>query len=285
MDISIALKLLRNQEIQILDAIDFICSKMKIQWWLDGGTCLGALRHGGFIPWDDDIDIGMLRSDYERFCELAPRELPEGFSLHVSCNTEGYAAMFAKVYKDGTRFENQEGRDAGSAMGIFVDIFPYDYLYEDSKLRAKQISQAARAQRGSYLYYSNTINVPHKGVLGSIEKAGCRLLHAIVRIGTKDPHKYQREFDSSIPDSSTGALSEDCLTLAWPNMDPVPVDDILPTAKASFEGKLYPVPRRAEKYLTVMYGDWETVPAPEDRHTHLPLLIDFGNGEIWESDD
>ncbi|WP_293845701.1 LicD family protein [uncultured Parolsenella sp.] len=279
-----ALSRLKTEELSILDAIAVACEANDITWWLDGGTCLGAMRHEGFIPWDDDIDIGMLRSDYDRFCELAPEELPEGFSLHTSDNTGGYAAMFAKVYKDGTRFENQEGRDAGSSMGIFVDIFPYDCLYEDQGLRAKQISRASRAQRRSYLYHSNAITVPHKGMLGSIEKAGCKLLHAIERISTKDPHNFQREFNSSIPDQSIGAISEECLTLAWPNMDPMPVDDILPTAKASFEGEIYPVPRRAEKYLTVMYGDWKTIPAPEERHTHLPLLIDFGNGEIWESD-
>lgn len=285
MNIEDAFLRLKREELSILDAVAVVCEANGITWWLDGGTCLGAMRHEGFIPWDDDIDIGMLRSDYDRFCELASEELPGGFSLHTSDNTDGYAAMFAKVYKDGTRFENQEGRDAGSLMGIFVDIFPYDYLYEDQKLRSKQISRASRAQRGSYLYHSDTITVPHKGALGSIEKIGCKLLHAIERAGTKDPHKYQREFNSSIPDPSIGAISDECLTLAWPNMDQVPVDDILPTAKASFEGKLYPVPRRVEKYLTVMYGDWETIPAPEDRHTHLPLLIDFGNGEIWESDE
>lgn len=279
-----ALSRLKTEELSILDAIAVACEANDITWWLDGGTCLGAMRHEGFIPWDDDIDIGMLRSDYDRFCELAPEELPEGFSLHTSDNTGGYAAMFAKVYKDGTRFENQEGRDAGSSMGIFVDVFPYDYLYEDPSLRAKQIYKASHAQRGSYLYHSNSITVPHKGALGSIERVGCIILHAIEKATTRDPHKYQREFNSSIPDSNIGALSHECLTLAWPNMDPVSVKDILPTSRAVFEGKTYPVPNQVKKYLTIMYGDWETIPAPEDRHTHLPLLIDFGNGEIWESD-
>ena len=140
MNDSEALLHLQAAELKILDAIASLCFKFNINWWLDGGTCLGAMRHGGFIPWDDDIDIGMMRSDYERFCELAPRELQSGFSLHNSRNTDSYAAMFSKVYMDGTRFENQEGRDAGSAMGIFVDIFPYDNLYIDAKLRARFVS-------------------------------------------------------------------------------------------------------------------------------------------------
>lgn len=283
MNDSEALLRLQAAELKILDAIASLCAKFDIDWWLDGGTCLGAMRHNGFIPWDDDIDIGMMRSDYERFCELAPKELQPGFSLHNSRNTDCYAAMFSKVYMDGTRFVNQEGRDAGSAMGIFVDIFPYDYLYVDANLRARQIKTASFAQRLSYLYHSGSISVPHKGMLGEIEKAGCILLHVIEKVRCRDPRQYQNRFDSAVGDDSVGQISNECLTLAWPNMDPVVVDDILPASQAKFEGRSYPVPRSTERYLSIMYGDWRSIPAPEDRHTHLPLLIDFGDGQIWES--
>lgn len=284
MDSATALARVKKNELSILEAISGLCEANSIQWWLDGGTCLGALRHKGFIPWDDDIDIGMLRPDYDRFCELALSELPQGFSLHTARNTSGYAPMFAKVYKDGTRFENKEGRDAGSSMGIFVDVFPYDCLYEDAGMRARQIALASGAQRRSYLYHSGTISVPHRGVVGAVERVGCHVLHAVEKMMTKDPAKYQDQYDRAIPIPSNGAIGSECLTLAWPNMDPVPIDEILPVSFADFEGQLYPVPRLAEKYLTTMYGDWRSIPAPEDRHTHLPLLIDFGDGEVWEAE-
>lgn len=279
-----ALSRLKMTELSILEVIAELCETNEISWWLEGGTCIGALRHKGFIPWDDDIDIGMLRSDYERFCQLAAEKLPEGYSFHNSKNSVGYAFMFAKVYKDGTRFENQELREAGSTMGIYVDIFPYDRLYEDDKLRAKQIRAAYSAQLRSYLYHSKTITVPHRGVLGTLERAGCRVFHAIERSKTKDCGCYQAIFDKAIPNPNLGKISNECLTLAWPHMDPVPVDEILPASQAYFEGKPYPVPRLAEKYLTTMYGDWRQIPDPEDRHTHLPLLLDFGNGEVWEKE-
>lgn len=283
MNDDVVLDRLKHVQLSILHSISSVCDAHDIKWWLDGGTCLGAMRHKGFIPWDDDIDIGMMRSDYDRFCNIAPAELPDGFSFHDSRNSPGYAAMFCKVYKDGTLFENQEGRDSGSAMGIFVDVFPYDLLYEEPELRSRQLKLALNAQRRSYLYHSGNITVPHRGFLGSVEKVGCKALHFIERASNKDPLEYQRQFNRAIPDSSVGAVGRECLTLAWPNMNPISVDDIFPLAQAEFEGELYPVPRLTDKYLTTMYGDWRAIPKEEDRHTHLPLLIDFGNGEIWES--
>ncbi len=278
-----ALRKLQSIELEILEVIADFCLKNSITWWLDGGTCLGAMRHNGFIPWDDDVDIAMLREDYDRFCDLAATGLPNGYSLHTSANTEGYAALFAKVYKDGTRFENQEGRDAGSSMGIFVDVFPYDRLYADAKLRRAQIFRASLAQKRSYLYHSRTIRVPHKGLIGEFEKFGCNIMHGLERVWSKGPDTYQLLFDSCAPDSGKGDVSDDCLTLAWPNMNPVPVQEIEPLIDALFEEHTFPVPRLTDKYLTNMYGDWRQIPTPEDRHTHLPLLLDFGDGCFWEA--
>lgn len=100
---------------------------------MDSGTVLGAKRHGGFIPWDDDIDVGMLRTDYDRFIRLSQSGFIEGYSVHTPDNTEGFAGMFAKIYKDGTSFDTEETLYAGLKQGIFIDIFPYDYLPADQK--------------------------------------------------------------------------------------------------------------------------------------------------------
>lgn len=276
-----ALKKLQTAELEILQVVQDFCDKNGIRFFIDGGTLLGAVRHGGFIPWDDDIDIGMLREDYDKFCKLAEDGLPKGYSLHTSRNSKGYAALFAKVYKDGTVFENQEGRDAGSSMGIFVDVFPYDRLYEDDSLRKRQISDASTAQKRCYLYHSTSITVPHRGLVGSLEKACCRILHRLERARVEDPVVYQRMFDGSVPNPEKAAVTNECLTLAWPNMEPVDLADIFPTVDVAFEDRKFPAPRKVEEYLSNMYGDWREIPKPEDRHTHLPLYVDFGDGTQW----
>lgn len=283
MDSTKALRKIQETELSILETISRFCDENGIRFFIDGGTLLGAVRHGGFIPWDDDIDIGMLREDYDKFCKLAEDGLPEGYSLHTSQNSKGYAALFAKVYKDGTVFENQEGRDAGSSMGIFVDVFPYDRLYEDGSLRRTQIKSASMAQRRCYLYHSTTISVPHRGLLGLLEKACCRILHRLERARVADPAVYQQMFDDSVPSSEKALVTSECLTLAWPNMDPFDLADIFPTVDVAFEGRKFPAPRKAEEYLGNMYGNWREVPKPEDRHTHLPTYVDFGDGTQWKA--
>lgn len=278
-----ALKRLQMVELEILLAISEFCNRNNITWFLDGGSALGAARHKGFIPWDDDVDIAMLREDYDRFCELAQHGLPKGYSLHTVRNTDGFAALFAKVYKDGTRFENLESREAGLNQGIFVDVFPYDRLPKGLDDRRRVISRASCAQKLSYIYHSKRVTVPHTGALGMAELLACRVAHYALRVLVHDRGRFLDVFDRALA-ATLAEPSDECLSLVWPNMDPIPLDYLVPTSSAQFEGHVFPVPHDLEFYLENMYGDWQQIPRPEDRHTHLPLLIDFGDGFVWESE-
>ena len=233
---------MQSAELSILLAISDVCERAGIQWWMDSGTALGAMRHRGFIPWDDDIDVGMMRGDYDRFLEIAPESLPEGYSVRTSRNTPGFAPLFAKVYLEGTLFETQETREAVLEQGIFVDVFPYDYLCSDEKSRGCQISKAVKAQRMSYLYHSKSINVPHAGILGAVERIGCGVVHYAERIFVRDPRKFQDSYDAAAICDNRSMLSNEVLSLVWPQMKPLPNSDYLPCALAKFEGYLLPCP-------------------------------------------
>lgn len=266
------------KELEILDVVSGFCDAHGLTWWLDSGTALGAIRHQGFIPWDDDIDIGMIREDYDRFVELAATQLPTGYSLHVPQNTDHYAPMFAKVYKDGTHFLSQEIIDARGDQGIFIDIFPFDRLSMEPSVRAWQISQAKLWQRFSYLYHSRNVIIPGRSPLTrAIQRAACIILHGALHSFSSES-RIRRRYQSVV-DRSRSMESSDYLPLAYPYNDPFPYDVLIPTRPCSFEGRTFPVPGKAEDYLALMFGDtWNELPPPGERKTHAPLVLDFGDG-------
>ena len=120
--------LLRRQQMRMLDIlleVDRICREHGIRYWLSSGTLIGAVRHGGFIPWDDDLDIEMMRADYLRLMQVLPRELPDWLALQHADTDEYYFYFYAKVRDRRSRM--LETLDYGRQLkeqGIFIDIFP-----------------------------------------------------------------------------------------------------------------------------------------------------------------
>lgn len=281
MDQHEALHRLQAEELEILLALASFCAEHDITWFMMSGTALGAARHAGFIPWDDDVDVGMLRGDYDRFCALAAHGLPAGFSLHTAENTPGFAALFAKVYRDGTVFETAETADAGCAQAIFVDVFPLDRVPADAAACSRLLRSATLWQRASYLYHSGHITVPHHGVLGAAERLACRLAHHVVRAALA-PERIHARFDA-LADRGPAPVGsrERYVALSWPYVEPIEKDVLVPPSTATFEGHELPVPARCEEYLTTWYGDWRQLPPPEARHTHLPRRLVFSDGSSW----
>lgn len=109
----------------ILRDVDKLCRENNIEYWVESGTLLGAVRHKGFIPWDDDIDIGMERSSYEKFLAIANKYLPEDLFLQNAQLDSGVEYSWTKVkHKNSKLVENGNNK---CHEGIFIDIFPYDY--------------------------------------------------------------------------------------------------------------------------------------------------------------
>lgn len=267
------LRKLQLTELEMLRAIDEVCRENGITYHLDSGSALGAIRHRGFIPWDDDIDIGMIREEYDRFLAIAPSTLPDDLELITPGETPGYAPMFAKVMKKGTKFQSKETLESGLDLGVFVDIFPFDHLDPSPEAARKQIRICRFWQKVSYLYHSPSVTVPHTGAIGALERSVCRVAHHLVNHATTESSIYHHYIKAA---ESGGTRGRSCTCLSYPNPKIYDIDDLVPTRPVAFEDGEFPVPGNVEAFLTISYGPtWSELPPLEKRRNHRPEVLEF----------
>ena len=131
------LRKLQLTELELLQEVDRICRKCNIHYNIIAGTLLGAVRHGGFIPWDDDADVALLRPQYEKFRKACETELDTSkFYFQDHRNTPGYRWGYGKLRRKGTVFLRQNQEHMPYAQGVFIDIFPLDGVPDNYLLRS-----------------------------------------------------------------------------------------------------------------------------------------------------
>lgn len=271
------LRRLQLVELDMLRAIDGVCRELGISYWLDSGTCIGAVRHGGFIPWDDDIDLGMPLEDYRRFLREAPRALPKGLSLHTCDNTPNLPVLWAKVFLDGTRFCSARDLEAGLVQGIFIDVFPYVNVDERPEVARRQHKRLALCQNLSYLNvfaHPATYQYARSARLAAL---ACEVAHmTIARPFT--PSRMARRAEGIMEVERPGALWRPAFAFASLKED-LPGEALLPVRPIEFEGETFMGPADPDRYLRVLYGDgYMQLPPKEKRHAHTPEVLDFGDG-------
>lgn len=278
-DRSIALKKLQQEELEILIEFSKFCERHGLTWFLDSGTALGAARHKGFIPWDDDIDVGMPRSDYDKFLQFTEFSggICSGYSVHTFSNTTNYAAMFAKIYKEGTVFATKETIEAGCRQGIFIDVFPYDEMPDDQAYAEKIASQAHKWQVISYLYHTSELNPVHAGILGKVEKLMFWIMHRGLSLFFTRK-KILANYGKIVAQSGD---SNRWIAYAYPVLPGFDGEVLFPPKDCEFCCHTFPGPRKMEEYLSASYGDWRTLPDPADRKTHLPVKLVFSDGSEY----
>ena len=246
----ISLTDMRNIQLEILDRIDNVCRKNGLRYSLGGGTLLGAIRHKGYIPWDDDIDIMLPRTDYESFLAVFDGLYPHLTLQHYK-NDDTYYFLFAKVYDNRTCLieENTKG-------GVYVDVFPIDGLPPEIKLPDYLNKLYALKEN---LIKSTKFYKFKNGYLMHVKYLIKQLLYPSRTkiINLLDNHFNSFPFESS---EYAGAI-----TGIYKEKEHMQASVFKDYTEVSFEGHKYMAISGYDSYLTKHYGDYMKLPPLEQQ--------------------
>lgn len=226
--------------------IDQICKDNDITYWLSDGSLLGSIRHKGFIPWDDDMDIGMLRKDYNKFKRVIRNCLPdkykvETYKLYITGKHNWMKIMFL----DDFEWVGSDGREL---KGISIDIFPFDYVKGHSCISKPGMF----FHRIAKLLYPNQIT--------SIKSAIAAIVNRI---------KWHNIYCTFNRETSTITYGIETPFYGYAYFDK---KDIFPLKTGPFEGRQFPIPNNADRILKNVYGDYMKIPREADWQIHMENL-------------
>lgn len=275
------LKKIQDTELDILLRFDKICRENNLTYCLDGGTALGAVRHKGFIPWDDDIDVNMPRNDYDTFMEIGQEQLGEEFFLQNRNTDPSSPFSFAKIRKNNTTFLEWNKRNIKMHHGIFIDIFPLDVLPRNLDYREKYIEKCYRLNNKLVKrMIPDRSSVPKKSIKWIVGAISRRIQHYLLCL---IPAKsIDREINEEFPKyNSRGFDGNDCISHSYATKTVLPSEIMFPPKEIDFEGHKFYAPADCDAYLKILYGNYMQLPKEEDRIGHRPQVISFDK-EIFE---
>ena len=237
-------------QLDLLNEFDHVCKKYNLKYILDFGTLLGAVRHKGFIPWDDDLDISMLREDYDKLMEIGPKEFSHPYFLQNNKTDKGFDSSVAKLRRSDTTFLEIENLKHKSRynQGIFIDIFVWDNSPTNDKNFVASINQKTYE---AFLHRFVLLHRPslHDGI--KLPLTTLRYLHYKFVYGSPE-REYQRlyamatQFEKSDYVSNLMFYKSECRLRKWHEE----------TMDIAFEGLMFPVPVDYDALLKDCYGDY-----------------------------
>ncbi len=270
------LRNIQKMDFYVLKEIKRVCEKNNIPYFLIGGTLIGAIRHKGFIPWDDDIDIAMLRPDFERFLEVCKTDLGQEFFLQTPLNESNCADYgLARIRLNETKIIIESRKSAKLHEGFYVEVFPYD------KLPDNKISQ---------FFYGNWFPVlkrvyairkgykPHPRTLYA--RVAVNFFNALLKpVSTEKLKKKLDSYHLKYAQKNTKKLF--LLSGAWGyKRESHPVERFAQFTTAEFEGETFTIPADYDGFLKEQYGNYMELPPPEKRVNHHKIIeMDYGKYE------
>ena len=254
----------------IAKEIKRVCEKNDIPYFMLAGTLLGAVRHQGFIPWDDDMDFGMFRENYNRFIKACEKDLDkEHFFLQNMDSDPNFGKFYIRILLNDTYLNYDYIRNVDSRKALFVDVFPYDSIPESKILRKKQSVITSFAMR--LLKKKLNYGIVCFTLGGKIELFFERFFrkNTLIKMYEKEMQRYNKKLpQSSCVCCANGGegYPKETLRRKW----------LIQTKMMKFEDTEFPGSVLYDEYLSYFYGDYMTLPPEEKRITHEFEELDFG---------
>lgn len=253
----IGLQELKSIQMNILDYVVDFCDNNDIHYWLDTGTLLGAIRHKGYIPWDDDIDIGMLRPDYDKFIIQFNSNASEQYHCHCIENDPNFYVPHAKVYD--TRTVLYEPDENGYKSSVNIDVFVYDNAPDNDEIVTKMYDKRDMLRRRFNI--QNERYITNKNYIVRIAKYLRRFLYTMLYKNCIQKMVENSKSYSNIETKRVGNFTSFtricCEKIAFHGF-----------IEVEFEGKKYKAPEGYDMWLKSFYGDYMRLPPVEKRVSH-----------------
>lgn len=246
----------------ILRDFDEICKKNNLEYWVDYGTLLGTIRHKGFIPWDDDIDVGMLREDYNKFIKIASEELPDDLLLQNIESDEHVEYQWAKIRHKYSLILEEDSPKYQS--GMFIDVFPFDFY--DSEVDIRDFRERKKYIKNYKAIYNANLKF-EKSFKKNIKRLGCKILkNTILRKNLRDLIIEEKEkIDIKRNKKKFIGLGRE----VFYDLKLIDYEMMFPLKRAKFGNIEVNIPREYDKYLEQTYGsDYMEIPKEKDRYAH-----------------
>jgi lipopolysaccharide cholinephosphotransferase len=242
--------------LRLLKIFDALCAEYGLRYWLDAGTLLGAARHRGFIPWDDDIDVMMPVDDYRRFLAVAQNDLPGDVFLQTKSTDPTHDIGWAKL-RDRYSYMDDPGGPYPYCQGIPIDIFPA-YQQTENQFKARIFMSVLEPFKNSPMKTSPRFSWKHNAfnALTGIAQRMFRLVYSVPAV--------KRAFLKTTGRGILGWTYDP--DLPWFHF--FPHDCVFPLETIEFEDARFFAPADTDRYLTLYFGDWRTPPPEGRRGTH-----------------
>ena len=258
---------LQKKLLELLKAFVRVCEKHNLKYYLVYGTALGAVRHKGFIPWDDDVDVGMPREDYDKFIQLQSEYEGTPYFIQTFKSDPCYIYNYAKLRDSSTTFIENAFKNHRINHGVFIDIFPVDGMSKTLRDRKKVARKNAYVWRQVYLTYLPALRRKvhkrtfFKDILLNIV-AGLFYIFDIAHYRNKKVERYARKIPLK------GSAMAGILFGFTTEINPMETEIFDEVIKVPFEDTEVYILKEYDRYLTYLYGDYMKFPPKEEQVGH-----------------